>query len=42
MSSVFPKMITDLPEADIPFKGAKDYLSQGKIIKLFLLNLKRM
>ena len=29
MSIIFPKPITDLPEADIPIKGIKAYLSQG-------------
>ncbi len=29
MSSVFPAPILALPEADVPVKGAKAYLSQG-------------
>jgi quercetin dioxygenase-like cupin family protein len=29
MSQVFPKPITDLPEADVPINGIKAYLSQG-------------
>ena len=29
MSNIFPKAITDLPEADIPIKGVKAYLSQS-------------
>jgi len=29
MSQIFPKPITDLPEADVPIKGIKAYLSQG-------------
>jgi quercetin dioxygenase-like cupin family protein len=30
MSSNFPKPISALPEADIPFEGVKGYLSQGE------------
>ena len=29
MSQIFPKPITDLPEADIPINGIKAFLSQG-------------
>jgi quercetin dioxygenase-like cupin family protein len=29
MSPVFPKPVTDLPEADVPINGIKAYLSQG-------------
>ncbi len=29
MIEVFPEPILDLPEVDIPFNGAKAYLSQG-------------
>lgn len=29
MLKVFPKPITDLPEADVPINGIKAYLSQG-------------
>ena len=29
MKPIFPKPITDLPEADIPLKGITAYLSQG-------------
>lgn len=29
MSKIFPEPITDLPEADVPIKGIKAYLSQG-------------
>ena len=29
MSHVFPKMIVNLPEADVPLDGAKAYLSQS-------------
>jgi len=29
MSQIFPKPITDLPEADVPINGIKAYLSQG-------------
>lgn len=29
MDSIFPKPILDLKEADIPFEGAKAYLSQS-------------
>jgi len=29
MSSVFPSSILDLPEADVPLKGARAHLSQG-------------
>jgi len=29
MSKLFPKPITDLPEADVPINGIKAYLSQG-------------
>jgi quercetin dioxygenase-like cupin family protein len=30
MSNNFPKPIVDLGEADLPFEGAKAYLSQGE------------
>lgn len=30
MSNIFPPQILDLPEADLPFKGATAYLSQSK------------
>ena len=30
MSKVFPEFITSLPEADIPLKGVKAYLSQSR------------
>jgi len=29
MSDIFPPVITNLPEADIPLKGARAFLSQG-------------
>ncbi|MGE5632277.1 MAG: cupin domain-containing protein [Caulobacteraceae bacterium] len=29
MDNIFPKPIVDLGEADLPFEGAKAYLSQG-------------
>lgn len=29
MAQIFPKPIVDLPEADIPIKGIKGFLSQG-------------
>lgn len=29
MSNIFPKAITDLPEADIPIEGVEAYLSQS-------------
>jgi quercetin dioxygenase-like cupin family protein len=29
MASIFPKPITEMPEADVPIKGIKAYLSQG-------------
>ena len=29
MSQIFPKPIVDLPEADIPIKGIRAFLSQG-------------
>lgn len=29
MSQIFPEPIKDLPEADVPIKGIKAYLSQG-------------
>ena len=29
MSQVFPKPVTDLPEAEVPIHGIKAYLSQG-------------
>lgn len=29
MAQIFPKPITDLPEADVPINGIKAYLSQG-------------
>jgi quercetin dioxygenase-like cupin family protein len=30
MSNIFPKPITNLPEADVPFDGIKTYLSQAE------------
>jgi len=30
MNSVFPKPIQELPEAELPFKGARAFLSQGE------------
>jgi quercetin dioxygenase-like cupin family protein len=30
MNSFYPKNITDLPEADIPFEGVKGWLSQAE------------
>ena len=30
MSSIYPKEITNLPEADLPFEGVKAYISQGE------------
>ena len=30
MSSIFPKPILNLPEADVPLEGVKAYLSQGE------------
>lgn len=30
MKTLFPKPIIELPEADIPIKGIKAYLSQGE------------
>ena len=30
MSEIFPESITSLPEADIPLKGVKAYLSQSR------------
>ena len=30
MKTIFPQPILNLPEADLPFKGATAYLSQGK------------
>jgi quercetin dioxygenase-like cupin family protein len=30
MKSIFPEMITGLPEADIPFEGVRGWLSQGE------------
>jgi hypothetical protein len=29
MTTTFPKPITEMPEADVPIKGIKAYLSQG-------------
>jgi quercetin dioxygenase-like cupin family protein len=29
MTQIFPEPITDLPEADVPIKGIKAFLSQG-------------
>jgi quercetin dioxygenase-like cupin family protein len=30
MKSIYPEMITGLPQADIPFEGVKGWLSQGE------------
>ena len=37
MSSVFPKPILNLPEADIPLEGVKAYLSQGKNYQIIFM-----
>jgi quercetin dioxygenase-like cupin family protein len=41
MSSVFPKMILDLPEVDIPFDGAKGYLSQGENYQIIFVEFEK-
>ena len=35
----YPKMITDLPEADIPFEGIRGWLMQSKTQQLVFMEL---
>jgi quercetin dioxygenase-like cupin family protein len=41
MSSVFPNMIQNLPEIDIPFDGAKGYLSQGEDYQIIFVEFSK-
>lgn len=41
MSKVFPKVITILPEADIPIGGAKAYLSQSKNHQILFMEFEK-
>ncbi len=35
----FPKMITDLPRADIPFKGVKGWIHQGENQQIVFMDI---
>lgn len=35
----YPKMITDLPQADIPFKGVKGWIVQGENQQVIFMNI---
>lgn len=41
MLNVFPKMILKLPEIDLPFEGAKGYLSQGDNYQIIFVEFKK-
>ena len=41
MSSIFPEPILDLPEADLPFEGAKSYLSQGENHQIIFMEFEK-
>jgi hypothetical protein len=41
MSSIFPKPILDLPEADLPLEGAKAYLLQGKNHQIIFMEFRK-
>jgi quercetin dioxygenase-like cupin family protein len=40
MRSIFPKPIEQLPEADIPLKGVKAFLSQGENHQIIFMEFK--
>jgi len=35
----FPELITDLPEADIPFEGVKGWIAQGEVHQLVFFEM---
>ena len=39
MKSIFPEMITSLPEADIPFDGVSGHLLQGENQQVVFFNI---
>lgn len=39
MEQIFPKMITNLPEADIKFKGVKGWISQSNDHQLIFIEI---
>ena len=41
MSSIFPKPILDLPEADLPLEGVKAYLLQGKNHQIIFMEFEK-
>jgi len=41
MDSIFPEPISKLPEAEIPFKGIKAYLSQGENHQIIFMEFKK-
>jgi len=41
MSTIFPKIILDLPEADVPLDGAKAYLSQSDEHQVIFLEFEK-
>ncbi len=40
MGSEFPKVITDLPEAEIPFPGVRGWIAQGEDHQLVFFEMK--
>ena len=41
MSEIFPKMILELPRADVPLEGSKAYLSQSDNHQIIFLQFKK-
>ncbi len=41
MSEIFPKQITNLPEADIPLDGIKAYLSQSDTHQILFMEFEK-
>jgi quercetin dioxygenase-like cupin family protein len=41
MKRIFPKIVLDLPEADVPFEGAKAYLSQSDEHQIIFLEFRK-
>jgi quercetin dioxygenase-like cupin family protein len=41
MSAIFPKPITELPEADIPLEGIKAYLSQSDTHQIIFMEFEK-
>ena len=41
MTNIFPEPILKLPEADVPFKGIKAYLSQGESYQIIFMEFEK-